>query len=866
MLHDRSRTDPETGWLWAGGLAALAILLVLVAPHFRSVRPSPPIERETGSEFDARAREWNLRRFADPATGRIPVLTREGERGTIDAISKSPGSALRSASPWTSRGPFDVGGRMRAIAVDVSNEQVLIAAAATGGIWRSEDAGATWVQALRRDQLHTLSSLAQDTRPGRTQVWYAGTGELVGSGSGVGNGIYKSTDGGRTWSLLPSTTANGDFGYVHDVAIDPSNFAQDEVYAATETGVMRSLDGGATWTPVLSTYSSFNDVAVGPDGVVWAATGFLSETHPIAALLRSTDGSTWTDITPASWPSATPAVAIGVAPSRPGEVHFFTQTDNVNRLWKYTYLSGNGSGAGGAWVDRSSQLPGWLTTYGGYCQVLAVRPGDANDVFVGGTSICEWDPMTQRFEYIGAQPSHADHHAYAFAAADPRVMYLATDGGVFRSTGRFQFTDLNHGLVTTQFYGAGANPAVPGDDAIAAGTQDNWSYYAPSGGAATAVFGPTYGSDGGFSAVLPDGDHILVSTPSYVGLHDLRTGAESAAVPPGPNGVQVFINPFAMDPASPYTMYYPSGGGLWRTLDVRAPDWVRLTGTVLRNESVTALGVSSASPAHRVYYGLQGLVARVDDALGPAPVAVEITPPTVRSTFGYVSSISVDPENGDRVLVTISNYNVKSIFYSVDAGVTWTVVGGNLDATPGQVPGYAGPGVLASAILPTASGGRVYFAGTTIGLFSTTALNGTATVWTPEAATDIGNVEINQVQVRASDGLVVVATHGAGLYSTYYWGRPLAVPSQPRPDLRLACRPVPARGAITLSFTLARESEIKLDVVDLSGRRVAVLAGGRAGAGTHDVRWDSSVLAPGVYFGRLRTPGGTVTSRLIVER
>jgi hypothetical protein len=857
--------------------ARLVIALALAAfLSFLRIEPArntgdDRVELETeDAEFLLHAQEWNRIRFRDPATGEIPPSAKAGELSLAGRLPRRERSGFLSPAVqpvWTSRGPFDVGGRTRDVEVDVSNEQVLMAASVTGGIWRSTNEGTTWTKVLRPEQLHSVVSLGQDKRPGKTNTWYAGTGEYVGSGHGVGNGIYKSIDGGVTWEILPSTNGRSEFAYVSAVAVDPTNTLQDEVYAATWQGIFRSSNGGGTWTRVLQG-QIFHWFEIASNGVLYAGYGNGLWSLPRAALFRSPDGLTWTEITPAGWPQVTAEIRIAAAPSSPTVVHFFTEADGRMHLWKYTYLSGNGSGAGGQWLDRSAELPWWIGTFNGYCIALAVRPDDSQDVYAAGQVLTHFSINAARFVGIGSPSPHPDNHAIAFKPSNPNVMYVATDGGVYRAdNGMFQFRPLTTGYVTTQFYSAALNYAAPGNDAIVGGTQDNWNYYGDPGEPARTVLGSTLGSDGAFSAILPDGDHILVGThQGTVTLRNIRTGQETGVNPYDPNGMILFINPYAVDPTGGYSVYYPTGGHIWRTVDVRSQPFTRIENSSASPYPISAIGVSTASPSHRVYYGYTtGDVVRLDDALGPVPAMTVVTPPASAS---YVSSISVDPLNGDRVLVTASNYNVPSIFFSSNGGASWSEVGGNLEAAPGFPPEFSGPSVIASAILPRPGGGRVYFAGTSVGLFSTEFLQGASTVWMQEASETIGNMEVNQVAARPSDGFVVVGTHGAGLWSAWYFGTPSDAGDAawlPKPRLE-AAYPSPASSRVTIPFRLETATFARLELFDLAGRRVAVVAEGVFEAGRHDIHWDAGALANGVYLYRLQAGASHATERLILAR
>ena len=197
--------------------------------------------------------EYELQRLQDPATGKIPNRIREKE---LAFASTLPGYGISSAKisslNWKSRGPWNVGGRTRAFAIDVSNPNKFLAGTAAGGMWTSTTGGASWTESW--GQVHqSVTCISQDTRTGKTNTWYIGTGEGYGqSASGgsafyLGNGMYKSTDGGQTWNSL-STTVSGTpqtfdniWDVIWNVATNPADAVNGVVYAAAygAIGVVR---------------------------------------------------------------------------------------------------------------------------------------------------------------------------------------------------------------------------------------------------------------------------------------------------------------------------------------------------------------------------------------------------------------------------------------------------------------------------------------------------------------------------------------------------------------------------------------------------------------------------------------------------
>ena len=193
----------------------------------------------TEADDDSRKRtEWEFERLKDPATGKIPDNIREKELAFAATI---PGDAsygqLKSANAigWTSRGPFNVGGRTRAFAYDMNDENILFSGAVSGGMWRSTDAGYSWTKVSALNNNQSVTCIAQDKRASKRNIWYYGSGEAYGaSASGgkafhLGSGVFKSSDSGLTWTKLSSTgastpqTFDNVWDLVWNVATDSSN-------------------------------------------------------------------------------------------------------------------------------------------------------------------------------------------------------------------------------------------------------------------------------------------------------------------------------------------------------------------------------------------------------------------------------------------------------------------------------------------------------------------------------------------------------------------------------------------------------------------------------------------------------------------
>ncbi len=906
------------GLFWAIGFSGK----VLQQPE---VPPPLPATIQTNEDPDARAR-WEWLRLRSPITDQIPRNIRARELRFAAALPVRAEGVNKQdpLSAWEHRGPYNLGGRTRALALDVTDENIILAGGVSGGMWRSDDGGSTWTKTTRPDQLHSVTTLVQDTRPGKTHIWYFGTGEYRGnSASGgqaffLGDGIYKSTDGGHSWTPLPATVSGTPhafesfFDIVWRLAIDASNLTEDEVYAATYGGIFRSVDGGTTWTPVLfsqsSPWSAYTDVAITSTGVVYAA---LSDEGERRGLWRSVDGINWVSITPADWPTNYRRIVIGIAPSNENEVYFLAYTPghgvSDHSLWKYTYLSGDGTGNGGQWEDLSHLLPdegsltGSFDTQGGYDMVVAVKPDDPRTLILGDinlyrlylgdadTTLTRIGGYHHKDTYRRYPVHHPDQHAVVFYPSNPNRMLSAHDGGISRTNNVMASSVtwfwLNNGYLTTQFYTLCFDEATPDDLYLLGGMQDNgtWGTFSASG---TVAWIELLSGDGAYCAISPGRTYFYASTQNgatyLLQLSDLLQFMNWTRIDPAGASGHLFINPFTLDPNNPLRMYYPAGTTLWRNdsltnklndptqnrQDRDSKNWTQVD--MLPGHTISAIAVTSARPPNRVYYGTtKGKLIRLDSAHTSNPLRTDVTSPNFPQD-AYVSSIAVHPADGDKVLVAFSNYEVLSIWYTDDGGATWTPVSGNLEENPDG--SGSGPSVRWVDILPLSNGRTLYFAATSTGLYRADDLDGMATTWVQEGATAIGNVVVDMVRSRPADGLVVAATHGNGVYVA----RAVVTDVEPSPPTVRSFAlhppyPNPFTETTVLTYQLDEPAQVVLDVLDIQGRRVATLVRQQQPAGSYEVRWNGRdamghPVASGVYFFQLRANARVTVQQGVLVR
>ncbi|MBI3512143.1 MAG: T9SS type A sorting domain-containing protein [Bacteroidetes bacterium] len=921
-------------------LACSALLAVPLIFIFKK-SPSVPVIGGDPMEEDAKGRlDYEFRRLVGP-DGKIPDHMREKElafSATLPSDASVRANAtgrMAAQATWNARGPWNVGGRTRAFAIDKLNENHFIAGTTSGGIWVSNDAGNSWTMVTPPGSYHGITCISQDTRAGHESTWYVGSGEPYGqSASGgsayfLGNGMLKSTDNGATWSPLSATVSNTpqSFDTFWDMnwnlAIDPVDTVNNVVYTACLGAVYKSVNGGTTWTAVrggnLASYSYFTDVAVTSDsGIVYAT---LSSDGPNKGIWRSTNqGATWAKISTSLFgDSLCNRVVIGINPSDQHEIYFLGNTTGIGMpdtnflgdieydvLWRYTYLGGDGSGANGMWEDLSMNLPsaehygvfGDFNAQGSYDLVVRVKPDDPNTVFIGGTNIFRntnrfndtsstsyvggYQPYTSLPFVMGYPNHHPDEHTFTFLPSNPNIMFSSNDGGIFRTNDCTQnsvsWNSLNNGYITSMFYTCTTDHSTT-NDIVIGGAQDNGSWYT-NNTTLTSPWVQPRGGDGSYCAIENGGGNYYFSIQNGKMNKCTLDGSGNITAarridPIGGTGYE-FINPFVLDPNNQNMMFLAGGKYLWRNDDLSAialtnqwdsisTNWVQWADSVpTANSFITAVHCCN-TPAHRVYYGTdKKKIYRVDNANTGTPTPVDITA-TAMPGFGYVSCITTDPNDGNKIVMCYSNYQVYSIWNSNDGGTTWTKCAGNLEQN--STGGGNGPSVRWISVLPVVDG-TIYLASTSTGLYATDTLNGLNTVWVRQGDLTIGTVVCDMTDVRQTDGLVVLATHANGIYSAHLTSVNDIVTVHEYPQLssfNMNIYPNPSNDEVNISFSLDKSCDVEINLLDELGRIVRDVNEGRKQEGEYSEKLSVADLAPGVYYVRMRMENSVTTKQLVVE-
>lgn len=477
------------------------------------------------------------------------------------ASDRSGATAVLDA--WTPLGPGNIGGRTRVVRFHPTVPTTLFAAGVSGGLWKSDDNGATWRPSGDGMTNIAVNSLAID--PLRPSTMFAGTGEgyfreeIRGTGLPLrGGGIFTTTDGGATWQRLAATN-NADFHWVNDLELGVSD--PHRIYAATRTGVWRSSDSGVTWTHLLAVAvrGGCLDLALRPDrteDVLFASCGSYEQ----ATVYRFSSAANRSDAEVVLREPNMGRTSLAIAPSQPDVMYALAASNDAGPGGNYrqgllaVYRSERG-GAAGTWETRvTNQDPSYLNTLlltnvysataavcnpqsanaftnmGWYINVIAVDPRDPDRVWAAGVDWFRSDDGGRNWgmaSYGGSgfpASTHVDQHVIAFHpdydGSSNQVALIGNDGGIYRTSNArantatgpraachganssVAWTSLNRGYGVTQFY---HGVPFPDGTRYLAGAQDNGTIYGsdqdgPDG------WRTVFGGDGGFSAVSPSAD------------------------------------------------------------------------------------------------------------------------------------------------------------------------------------------------------------------------------------------------------------------------------------------------------------------------------------------------------------------------
>ena len=752
----------RSGWLRLD-LISIGVLTMVVATLNATLQvPRRSLalteeHEERGETYGTDALRFQLMKMRD-ASGRIPVNAYGHAKSQVDlmkwggaarriehadpppvspemfsalAPASAAGAPLISPKSWRWLGPGNVGGRIRSIVIHPKTPDTMFAGSVGGGIWKTTNGGTGWTPI--DDFMAALSVSSLVINPANPSVMFAGTGEGYGNADSLrGAGIFKSVDGGTTWTQLPETAAN--FSMVTRLAISPNGTV---VLAGTNTGIWRSTNASTfTW---INTGITPQDLDVSPsDSRKAVASGY-------GTIAYSWDsGLTWQRST--GLPSTSGRIEVAYARSQPDTIYALVD-DSGGTLYR--------SADAGATFSAVSATPLLDNGQGWYDEALWVNPRDSNHVVAGGVYLRQTFDGGRTWQWI-SDNVHVDQHVIVedprYDDAGNRTVFFGNDGGVYKTTNIRNvaadgYTALNNNLGVTQFYGAAGNVT---SGTIVGGTQDNGTvFHEPRHG---TKWYQSLGSDGGFVASDPTDPSYFYAEMIYLQIHRSEDGGAAwTSITSGLTDAYQsanFIAPFVLDPNDPNRML-AGGSRVWRSTNIKSssPAWTPITVANASNY-VSALAVAPGqSDVVWVGYNM-GQVHRSTNAAAATPRFSPVKAPTLGN---FVSRITISASDSNVVYVSTGSFGPTNIIKTVNGGVTWS------DATGAGATGL--PDVPVNDLEIDPSNPDTIYAGTDVGVF--VSLDGGATWDLPQDGP--ANVSVDELFWMGAT--LVAATHGRGMFA-----------------------------------------------------------------------------------------------------
>lgn len=573
-----------------------------------------------------------------------------------------PNSAERNGN-WENLGPdhwvnsaYAPGnGRVNFVAVHPTSSSLLYAGTPAGGIWKSENAGNTWIPLSDDAFFGGVSAIA--LHPTDVNTIYIGTGDIDASDT-EGLGVYKSVDGGQTWQTTGLVFNAGDGARIARILMHPDD--SNILLAAGSEGVFRSTNGGLSWLKVRN--GSFRDMAFKPGdpNVVYAARADI--------LLKSTDnGLTWSSVTD-GLPSPTDVgrIAIGVTPANPEYVYLVITNDTSYGLLGVYRSTDSGESfslrADSPNILDSSEDGGTTGGQGWFDLAIVVNPSNANEILIGGVNLWRSTNGGSTFNLHaywvlqggnGYDYVHADIHHLTSSGTS---VYCGSDGGLFRSNwSNLNFTDMSEGLSISQCYRIAVDPSNA--DRVMVGLQDNGTVILNNG-----VWTHIQGGDGMVCHFDPSNSNTVYLSAQFGAFYSSTNGGFNTEWAAG--GITddgVWTTPWIIDPNNSSIMY---GGftNVWKTSN-GGNSWTQTAATI--NTELRTLAMSAAN-SNVVYAASYSNIFKTGNA---GTTWTSIGSP---SPGNAITDIICDPNDENHLWLSLSGFvSGNKVFESLDGGETW---------------------------------------------------------------------------------------------------------------------------------------------------------------------------------------------------
>jgi hypothetical protein len=736
-------------------------------------------EKELKEATNAQGYMSFRRKQREDASGKIPMDALINAQRHISGMPQPKDAGLWN---WEWLGPSNIGGRIRAIAINPSSTSTIFIGGAGGGLWKSTNGGSSW--SVVDDFLPSLAITTIVYDPTNTNTMYASTGEGFYNFDALpGAGIFKSTNGGTTWTQLASTN-NASFTWVNRIAHHPDSTGV--LYAATTdpNRIWKTNNGGTTWNSIYTSWLPVLDVKVSPHHphslVIAGTQGFNDPNWPNTGdvFLSSNWGRTWSTVTTG---------AANKLPNNPERCEVTFCQSNSTRI----YVSiGRSKGeiwrsddSGGTWSQRCTGYQ-YLGGQQWYDNCIWIDPTNSNTLVVGGldlyrstdggatlTKISDW---VDYHNNGSANSAHADEHIIihhpGYDGSTNKIVYVGNDGGIQKATDILTvsqnsgWTNLaGTSLGITQFHGGAA---APDGSYIIGGTQDNDHVrYKPSGtwsGSGNWYQAET--GDGGRAAIDFSNTNIQYSEYTNLVIQKSTNSGDSwfdafSGITDAGTDNALFIAPFVMDPNSSPRLI-AGGASIWRTTN-SASNWGSIRGQQAGTPKCSAIDIAKGN-SDIIWVGYEdGHVAKSTNGTNASPTWTRVDNNATALPNRYVTDIAINPNNHNEVYVTFGGYNADNVWFSTDAGSSWQNRSGT---APNELPAIQ---VNTVQVHPRSS--NWIYIGTDLGVF---ASEDKGTNWgiDPRYTTEDNELPANAEVAELfwqGDYYLIAATHGRGMYRAH---------------------------------------------------------------------------------------------------
>jgi photosystem II stability/assembly factor-like uncharacterized protein len=619
-------------------------------------------------------------------------------------------------------GPAFTSGRISDIAIHPENDNIWYVAVGSGGVWKTTNSGVTWKPIFDSQPVYSIGCVNID--PGNPNTVWVGTGEDVGGRHvGIGDGVYKSTDGGKNWKQMGLKTSE----HIARIIIHPEN--SDAIYVAAqgplwhkggERGIYKSTDGGENWKKVLidDEWTGATDLVMDPRNPDWMYAATWQRHRNVAAYMgggpgsgihRSKDGGeTWEKVTKGIPASNLGKIGLAISPQDPDVVYAAIELD---RRTGGVYMSND---RGMTWVKQSNTVSGATGPH--YYQELYASPHAEGRIYLMDVRIQVSDDHGKTFRRMTEDKKHSDNHAMAFRKNDPDYLLIGTDGGIYESFDLAKTWRFIDNLPVTQYYKLAVDDSKP-FYFIYGGTQDNGSHGGPSRtdiekGITNADWFMILGGDGHQTATEPGNPDIVYAESQQGRLHRVdRITGEQILIQPQPGegeGPERYNwdSPVLVSPHNPARIFYASHR-VWRS-DNRGDSWKAISGDLTRDQERMSLPIMgrqhswdnpwdfaamseyntitslAESPIQEglIYAGTDDGLIHVTEDGGQNWRKLEVGSIAGIPSTAFVNDIRADLFEATTVYAALDNHKFGDykpyIIKSTDAGRTWTSLSGNL--------------------------------------------------------------------------------------------------------------------------------------------------------------------------------------------